>query len=67
MSEKATTIMKNMVVPYIKAENNTNGNLHAFEVVNVEWVLENIIRDTPKLSEAAIMAAKCYVKHGLPF
>jgi len=36
MSEKATTIMKNMVVPYIKAENNTNGNLHAFEVVNVE-------------------------------
>lgn len=38
MSEKAITIMKNMAVLYIKAENNTNGNLYAFEVVNVEWV-----------------------------
>ena len=67
MSKEAMSIINNVAIQYIKAKNNTNDNLHAFEVVNVEWVLENIIRDTPKLSEAAIMAAKCYVKHGLPF
>jgi hypothetical protein len=67
MSEKAITIMKNMAVPYIKVENNTNGNLHAFEVVNVEWVPKNTIQNTLKFSEAAIMNAKCFVKHEFPF
>jgi hypothetical protein len=30
-------------------------------------VLENTVQNTPKLSEAAIMASKCFIKHGLPF
>jgi hypothetical protein len=41
--------------------------LHAFEVVNAEWVPENMIRRKPEISEAAKIAAKYFLKHGLPF
>jgi hypothetical protein len=59
--------MKNVAVSYIKAKNNIDGDLHAFEVVNVEWVPINTIHNTPKLSEAIIIVAKCFLKHGLLF
>jgi hypothetical protein len=35
--------MENVAVSYIKAKNNIDGDLNSFEVVNIEWVLKNMI------------------------
>jgi hypothetical protein len=37
-AEEVLTTVRNMSVPYVEAEESQDGNLHAFEVVNVEWV-----------------------------
>ena len=66
-AEETLSMMRNVSIPYIEAEESKDGNLHAFEVVNAEWVLENTIRRKPEISEAAKMAAKYFLKHGLPF
>lgn len=42
-------------------------NLHFFEVVNVEWVLKNTIRRKLDIFKAVKIAAKCFLKHRLPF
>jgi hypothetical protein len=39
--EETLLMTRNILVPYIEAEGSTDGNLHTFEVVNAEWVLEN--------------------------
>jgi hypothetical protein len=66
-AEEALTIVRNMSIPYIEVEESKDRNLHAFEVVNAEWVPENTVRRKPEVSEAARMAAKYFLKHGLPF
>jgi hypothetical protein len=66
-AEEALTMVRNVSIPYIEAEENKDGNLHAFEVVNAEWVPENTVQKKPKVSEATRMAAKYFLKHGLPF
>jgi hypothetical protein len=43
MSVEVMKIIKNVALPYIEAKNNTDGDLHAFEVVNAEWVPKNIV------------------------
>jgi len=35
-SEETLSMIKNMEVPYIETKDNTDGNLHDFEVVNAE-------------------------------
>ena len=37
-AEETLTVVQNVVVPYIEAERNKNENLHAFKIVNAEWV-----------------------------
>jgi len=37
-AEETLAVVQNLVVPYIEAERNKNGNLHAFKIVNAEWV-----------------------------
>jgi hypothetical protein len=37
-AEEVLTTVRNVSVPYVEAEESQDGNLHAFEVVNVEWV-----------------------------
>jgi hypothetical protein len=66
-AEETLSMTKNISVPYIEAEGSTDGNLHAFEVVNAEWVPENTTRRKPEISDAVKMAAKYFLKHGLPF
>jgi hypothetical protein len=66
-AEETLSMMRNVSIPYIETEESKDENLHAFEVVNAEWVLENTVRRKPKISEAAKMAAKYFLKHGLPF
>ena len=36
ITKEVMSIMKNMMVLYIEAKNNTDGDLHACKVVNVE-------------------------------
>lgn len=40
-AEEALNMVRNMSVPYVEVEESNDRNLHAFEVVNVEWVPEN--------------------------
>ena len=35
-AEKALTMVRNVSIPYIEAEESKDENLHAFEVVNAE-------------------------------
>ncbi|KAL3583880.1 hypothetical protein D5086_014941 [Populus alba] len=65
--EKTLSMMRNMSIPYIETEESKDGNLHVFEVLNVEWVPKNTIRRKLEISEAAKMAAKYFLKHGFPF
>jgi hypothetical protein len=66
-AEETLSVMRNISIPYIEAEGSTDGNLHAFEVVNVKWIPENTVRRKPEVSEGAMMVAKYFLKHGLPF
>jgi hypothetical protein len=39
---KATiSMIKNVVVLFIEVQDCTDGNVHAFEIVNIKWVPEN--------------------------
>ena len=61
---KETVLMvRNVTVPFIEAEDCRDGNLHAFEVVNIEWVPENTMVRKSEISEATKMAAKSFLKH----
>ena len=61
---KETVLMvRNVTVPFIKVEDCRDGNLHAFEVVNIEWVPENTIVRKSEISEATKMVAKSFLKH----
>jgi hypothetical protein len=42
-------MVRNVVVPFIEAEDCRDGNLHAFEVVNTEWVPENTVVRKPEI------------------
>jgi hypothetical protein len=43
-AEETLSMIRNVSVPYIEAKDYKDGNLHAFEIVNTEWVPE-----TPKI------------------
>ncbi|XP_073268737.1 uncharacterized protein [Populus alba] len=66
-AEETLSMIKNVSIPYIETEESKDENMHAFEVVNAEWVPENTVRRKPEISEAAKMATKYFLKHGLPF
>jgi len=66
-AEETISIVRNVAVPFIKAEDCKDGNLHAFEVVNIEWVPENTVVRKPEISEATKMVAKSFLKHKIPF
>jgi len=66
-AEETLSMIRNVSVPYIEAEDCKDGNLHAFEIVNTEWVPENTVLRRPIISDTARMIAKCFLKHGLPF
>ena len=65
-AEETISMLKNVADPFIEAEDCTDGNLHAFEVVNAEWVLENTIIRKPRISEATKTTAKKLLKNEIP-
>jgi hypothetical protein len=66
-AEETLSMIRNVSVLYIEAEDCKDGNLHAFEIVNTEWIPENMVLRRPIISDTARMIAKCFFKHGLPF
>ena len=66
-AEETLSMIRNVSVPYVETEDCKDGNLHAFEIVNTEWVPENTVLRKPMISDTAKMIAKCFLKHGLPF
>ncbi|XP_034906448.2 uncharacterized protein [Populus alba] len=66
-AEETISMVRNVAVPFIEAEDCRDGNLHAFEIVNTEWVPENTVLRKPEISEATKMAAKIFLKNKIPF
>jgi len=55
-AEETVSMIKNVVVPFIEADDCKDNNIHAFEIVNTDWVPENTVLRRPRISEAARMA-----------
>ena len=66
-AEEAVSMIRNVVIPFIEAEDCKDGNIHAFEIVNTEWVPEGVVLRKPRISEAAKMVARCFLKNRAPF
>ena len=66
-AEETISMVKNMAIPFLEAEDCTGENLHAFEIVNTEWVPESTVLRKLRISEAARMEAKCFLEHGISF
>ena len=59
--------VRNMVVPFIKAEDYKDGNIHALKIMNTDWVPKNTMLRRPKTSETTRMVFKCFLECGVPF
>jgi hypothetical protein len=66
-AEETISMIKNVVVPFIEAEDCNDEYSHAFEIVNTDWVPENTVIRMPRISEAARRAAQCFLEHKIPF
>jgi len=65
-AEETIFMIKNVVIPFIKAVDCKDRNVYAFEIMNTDWVPENIILRRPKISEAIMMATKCFLDREIP-
>jgi len=61
-AEETVSMVKNVAIPFIEVEDCKDENLHAFEIVNTEWVPESTVLRKPRISEVARMAAKCFLE-----
>ncbi|XP_052312432.1 uncharacterized protein LOC112328962 [Populus trichocarpa] len=66
-AEETVSMTKNVAVPFIEAGDCKGNNIHAFEIVNTDWVPENTVLRRPRISEAARMASLCFLNRGIPF
>nr|XP_034891077.1 uncharacterized protein LOC118030913 [Populus alba] len=66
-AEETVSMIKNVAIPFIEAEDCKDNNIHAFEIVNTDWVPENTVLRWPRISEAARMVAQCFLERGIPF
>ncbi|XP_052312616.1 uncharacterized protein LOC112328848 [Populus trichocarpa] len=67
LAEETVSMIKNVAVPFIEANDCKGNNIHAFEIVNTDWVPENTVLRRPRISEAARMASLCLLNRGIPF
>ena len=65
--EETLSMIKNVTVPYIETKDNTNINLHDFEVVNAKLVFKNTMLIKPRILKVAKIVVKYLLKHELPF
>jgi hypothetical protein len=56
-AKETISMIKNVVVPFIEAEDCNDEYSHAFEIVNIDWVPENTVIRMPRISGAARRAA----------
>jgi len=61
------SMIKNMVVPFLEVRDCKDGDIYAIEIVNTERVPKSTVLRRSRVSQAAKMAAKCLLKHGIPF
>jgi len=66
-AEETVSMIKNVVVPFIEADDCKDNNIHAFEIVNTDWVPKNTVLRRPRISEAARMATQFFLEHRIPF
>jgi hypothetical protein len=66
-AEETFFMIKNVAIPFIEAEACRDGIIHAFEIVNAEWVPEGAVLRKPRIPETTKMAAKYFLKNGAPF
>ena len=66
-AEETVSMIKNVSVPFIEADDCKDNNIHTFEIVNTDWVPENTVLRRPRISEAARMATQCFLERGIPF
>jgi nucleoside-diphosphate-sugar epimerase len=67
VNETVSMIKNNVAIPFIEVEDCKDENIHAFEIVNTDWVPENTVLRRPRISEVARMLAKCFLERGIPF
>jgi len=66
-AEETVSMIKNMAIPFIEAEDCRDGNIHAFEIMNAERVPEGAVLRKPRIPETAKMAAKYFLKNEASF
>jgi len=66
-AEETVSMIKNVAVPFIEAEDCNDEYSHAFEIVNTNWVPENTVIRMPRISGAARRAAQCFLECKIPF
>jgi len=54
--EEIVSMIKNVIIPFIEAKDYRYGNIHAFKIMNIEWVLKGAVLRKPKVLEVARMA-----------
>jgi len=65
--EETFSMVKNMVIPFIEAEECKDGNIHNFKIINIEWVSKVMVLKRPKILKASRIAVKCFLEHEIPF
>ena len=65
--EETVSMIKNIAIPFIEAEDYRDGNIHAFEIMNTKWVPVGAMLRKPRIPEAVKMVARCFLKNRAPF
>jgi hypothetical protein len=55
--EEIISMINNVIIPFIEVKDYRYGNIHAFEIMNIEWVLKGAVLRKQKVSEAVRMAS----------
>jgi hypothetical protein len=59
-AKETVSIIRNVVLSFIKVKYYKDINIHAFEIVNAKWVLEGVVLRELKVSEAARITASFF-------
>ena len=55
--EEIISMINNVIIPFIEVKDYRYGNIHAFEIMNIEWVLKGAVLRKQKVSKAVRMAS----------
>ena len=66
-AEEIVSMIENVAIPFIRAEDYRDENIHAFEIINAEWIPEGVVLRKPRIPEAAKMTVKCFLMNEIPF